>query len=141
MDATSPEAKTPRAATTVITCMDVRLDPLAALGHAPGDAHVLRNAGALVTDDVVRSLIVSQRMLGTRRIEVMGHSDCGLSMPQSREVAAALGRDLLCFDDVESAVRQSVERLRSEPDLLTADVHGYVYDVTAGEAHEISPRA
>jgi carbonic anhydrase len=120
--------------------MDVRIDPLATLGYEPGDAHVLRNAGAVVTEDVVRSLIVSQRLLGTRRIVVIGHTDCGIASPPARELAAELDRDLLCFDAVEDAVRASVERLQSEPDLVADDVHGYVFDVATGEAHPVPVR-
>jgi carbonic anhydrase len=115
-----------------VTCMDVRIDPLNALGHEPGDAHVLRNAGGVVTDDVVRSLIVSQRLLGTRRIEVMGHTDCGMSTEQAETLAADLERDLMAFASVEEAVLRSIAQLRADPDIVTDDVHGYVFDVDTG---------
>jgi carbonic anhydrase len=132
--------KVPQQATTIVTCMDVRIDPLAALGLVPGDAHVLRNAGAVVTDDVVRSLIVSQRLLGTRRVVVMGHTDCGMAGEPAVQLSAELGRDLLPFTSVEEAVHASVERLRSEPDVVSDDVHGYVFDVVTGEAHPLPLR-
>jgi carbonic anhydrase len=132
--------KVPQQATTVVTCMDVRIDPLAALGLVPGDAHVLRNAGAVVTDDVVRSLIVSQRLLGTRRIVVMGHTDCGISGEPAVQLSMELGRDLLTFTSVEDAVRASIERLQTEPDLASDDVHGYVFDVATGEARPVPVR-
>jgi carbonic anhydrase len=132
--------KVPQQATTIVTCMDVRIDPLAALGLVPGDAHVVRNAGAVVTDDVVRSLIVSQRLLGTRRIVVMGHTDCGISGRPAVELSAELGRDLLTFTSVEDAVRASIDRLRAEPDVASDDVHGYIFDVTTGEVRPVPVR-
>src|SRR5438270_13871262 len=117
-DATSAEAKSPRAATVVLACMDVRLDPLRLLGYEQRDAHVLRNAGAVVTDDVVRSLLVSQRLLGTRRVDIVAHTDCGLAAPTARELEAQTGRTLYWFDDVEASVRTSLRRLQDEPDLV-----------------------
>ena len=132
--------KVPQQATTIVTCMDVRVDPLAALGFVPGDAHVLRNAGGVVTDDVVRSLIVSQRILGTRRIVLIGHTDCGISGRPAVELSAELGRDLLTFTSVEDAVRASIERLRAEPDVASDDVDGYVFDVDTGEVRGVDRR-
>lgn len=136
---TSLEAKKPRAQAIVVTCMDVRVDPLGALGYQPGDAHVLRNAGGVVTDDVLRSIIVSQRLLGTTRVEVMGHTDCGAASPVSREVEAQLGRDLGSIDDVESAVRTSMARLHADPDVASDDVRGWVFDVSSGETKPVEP--
>jgi carbonic anhydrase len=129
--------KVPRAATAIVTCMDVRIDPLAALGYAPGDAHVLRNAGAVATDDVVRSLIASQRLLGTKRVEVLAHTDCGMATASARALGDELGRDLLCFDDLDASVRATVERLRSERDLVHDDVRGYVLDVATGTVRPV----
>jgi carbonic anhydrase len=135
---TSLEAKTPRAGVVVVACMDIRVDPLGALGYEPGDAHVLRNAGAIVTDDVVRSLIVSQRLLSTRRVDVLAHTDCGAASPRTREVAAQVGRDLGAIDDLDGSVRAGVERLRSDPVLLLDDVRGFVFDVVTGETRSVA---
>jgi carbonic anhydrase len=117
--------------------MDVRLDPLGALGYEQADAHVLRNAGAVVTDDVVRSIIVSQRLLGTRRVDLVAHTDCGIAAPAARELATELGRDLLCFDDVDDAVRASIARLHAEPDLDLDEVRGFVYEVERGKVRPV----
>jgi carbonic anhydrase len=135
---TSLEAKQPRAQAIVITCMDIRVDPLGALGYQPGDAHVLRNAGGVVTDDVARSVIVSQRLLGTTRVDVMGHTDCGAASPRTREVSDEIGRDLGGIDDLEDAVRASVKRLRADPDILSDDVRGFLFDVVTGETRPVS---
>jgi carbonic anhydrase len=117
--------------------MDVRVDPLRLLGYERPDAHVLRNAGALVTDDVVRSLIVSQYLLGTRRVDVLAHTDCGAGSPGARELATRLGRDLGAFDDIDERVRASLRRLRAEPDLLLDEARGYVVDVDTGAVREV----
>jgi carbonic anhydrase len=131
------DAKRPRAQTAVLACMDVRLDPLTALGYERPDAHILRNAGAIVTDDVIRSLIVSQRLLGTRNVDLLAHTDCGMSAPAARELAEELGRDLLCFDDVEVALRASVARLRAEPDLHLDQIRAFVFDVEHGRVSPV----
>ena len=133
----TPDAKTPRAGVVVLACMDVRVDPLRLLGYEQADAHVLRNAGALVTDDVVRSLIVSQHLLGTRRVDVLAHTDCGNGSPATRELAERLGRDLAQFADVDDAVRASLRRLEAEPDLLIEEACGYVFDVTTGAVRQV----
>jgi carbonic anhydrase len=117
--------------------MDVRVDPLRLLGYAQADAHVLRNAGALVTDDVLRSLVVSQHLLGTRRVDVLAHTDCGAGSPGARELEARLGRDLCSFDDIEARVRASLQRLRDDPDLLLDDARGFVFDVDTDAVREV----
>jgi carbonic anhydrase len=132
----------------VVTCMDCRLDPVAFLGLAPGDAHVLRNAGGVVSDDVLRSLAVSHGILGTKEAVVIGHTGCGMQQASDDVVRSALaeavgidakGADFLSFPDVEEAVRTSVRRIRESPLLPSSfGVSGYVYDIETGR---ISPIA
>jgi carbonic anhydrase len=133
----TPDAKTPRAGVVVLACMDVRVDPLRLLGYEQPDAHVLRNAGALVTDDVLRSLVVSQRLLGTRRVDVLAHTDCGAGSPGARDLEARLGRDLCTFDDIDRRVRASLQRLREDPDLILLETRGFVFDVDTGAVREV----
>ena len=130
----------------IVTCMDCRIDPLAALGLMPGDAHVLRNAGGVVTDDVIRSLAISQRKLGTTSVRLIHHTDCGLLTLTDDEFRAELQRDtgmappfaIESFTDIEDDVRQSILRVRSSPFLLHRhDVLGFVYDVEEGELREV----
>src|SRR6476469_5478756 len=110
----------PRRRVAVLTCMDARIDPLPMLGIERGDAHIIRNAGGLATDDAIRSLSASQRLLGTEEIVVVMHDDCGLAAASDEEFAAQLAADgahpdwrLGAFADVEDALRASLERLRS----------------------------
>jgi carbonic anhydrase len=133
----TPDAKTPRAGVVVLACMDVRVDPLRLLGYERHDAHVLRNAGALVTDDVLRSLVVSQHLLGTRRVDVLAHTDCGAGSPGARELEARLGRDLCTFDDIDKRVRASLRRLSEDPDLLLDEARGYIFDVDTGAVRAV----
>ena len=118
--------------------MDCRLDPLAILGLKPGDAHVLRNAGGVVSDDVIRSLAISQRKLGTRAVRLIHHTDCGMLSLSDDEFRAELQREtgiapgfaIESFTDLEADVRQSIQRVRSSPFLPHRDdVTGFVYDV------------
>lgn len=131
----------------VVTCMDVRIDVLSALGLKLGEAHVLRNAGAVVTRDVVRSLVVSQHKLATREILVMGHTGCGMEGLDEEEVAEELAATVGArpgfafggFADVTDAVRRSVERLRATPFLPHRDaVRGCVYAVDTGRVREVT---
>jgi carbonic anhydrase len=130
--------RVPARRTAIITCMDARIDPLAALGMHLGDAHVIRNAGALVTDDTIRSLAISQRMLHTRTIVIMGHTDCGLEGLDEEAAVQAIAEEAGTppswrpgsFDSVEEQVRASVEIVRQSPFVPHRDdVHGYVHDV------------
>jgi carbonic anhydrase len=122
----------------VITCMDARLDPARSLGLEEGDAHVIRNAGGLVNDETIRSLVISHHLLGTQEALVIGHTDCGMLTFTNADVHATLGPesesiDFQPFPDVAERVRQSVETIRSHP--LLADefeATGFVYDVRAG---------
>ena len=132
---------------TVVTCMDSRLDVFAALGLEPGEAHVLRNAGGIITDDVIRSLAISQRRLGTREVMLIHHTDCGMQKLTDYGFRAELqeatglapGFAIESFTDVDANVRQSVQRVRHSPFLLHRDqVRGFVYDVDSHRLREIS---
>jgi carbonic anhydrase len=131
----------------VVTCMDSRIDVFAMLGLSAGEAHIVRNAGAIVTDDVVRSLVLSQRKLSTRAIMVIGHTDCGVEHLDvdafGAELSEVAGRPadfpLLAFEDVEESVRSGVERLRRCPYLVDAThVSGHVLDVAHGVVRTVA---
>jgi carbonic anhydrase len=130
----------------IVTCMDSRLDVFAALGLDDGEAHVLRNAGGVITDDVIRSLAVSQRRLGTREVMLVHHTDCGMQkltddgfraeLREATGVAPAFAIE--SFSDVEADVRQSILRVRRSPFLPHRNrVRGFVYDVDTHQLHEI----
>jgi carbonic anhydrase len=124
----------------VLTCMDSRLDPLAALGLAPGDAKMLRNAGARVTDEVLATLVLATNLLGVERFMVVAHTDCRMAGREEElheAIRAAGGPDThgLHFrtaPDQEQALREDVERVRSWPHLSGLEVGGFVYDVRSG---------
>jgi carbonic anhydrase len=131
----------------IVTCMDSRLDVFAALGLADGEAHVLRNAGGVITDDVIRSLAVSQRRLGTEDVMLIHHTDCGMQsltddgfraeLQEVTGVAPAFAIE--SFDDVEADVRQSILRVRRSAFLPHRErVRGFVYDVDNHRLREIS---
>ena len=130
----------------VITCMDSRIDLFGLLGLHLGEAHVLRNAGGLVTDDVLRSLTLSQALLGTRQIILIQHTGCGLHGDEETlrsRVAEATGEEppfsLGAFPDIEESVRGQIEKLRSAPNLLGGKTaRGFVYDVDTGALREVS---
>jgi carbonic anhydrase len=130
----------------IVTCMDSRLDVFAALGLRDGEAHVLRNAGGVITDDVIRSLAVSQRRLGTTEVMLIHHTDCGMQtltddgfraeLQEATGVAPAFAIE--SFVDVESDVRQSILRVRRSTFLPhRGSVRGFVYDVDTHRLHEI----
>jgi carbonic anhydrase len=130
----------------IVTCMDSRLDVFAALGLREGEAHVLRNAGGIITDDVIRSLAVSQRRLGTREVMLIHHTDCGMQTLTDDGFRAELLQDtglapafaIESFTDLDADVRQSILRVRRSPFLLHTDrVRGFVYDVDAHQLREI----
>jgi len=132
----------------IVACMDSRLDVFAALGLEDGQAHILRNAGGVITDDVIRSLAISQRRLGTEEIVLIHHTDCGLELITDdgfrAELQEATGMApafaIESFTDVEADVRQSMARLRHSPFLLHRDrVRGFVYDVDTGVPREVDP--
>jgi carbonic anhydrase len=132
----------------IVTCMDARLDPAALLGLSPGDAHVIRNAGAIVSDDVVRSLVVSQRYLGTTSILLIRHTECGLIGLRDADLRTALASetgveppwDVPDLGDVEGGLRDAVAELRASPWLTATEaVGGCVYDVRSGELRVVVP--
>ena len=132
----------------VVACMDSRLDITAILGLAPGEAHVIRNAGGVVTDDVIRSLCLSQRFLGTREILLVHHTDCGLQKVDEAELRADLGAELgvtppwtlESFTDPYADVAQSMQRLARSPFVVHEDhIRGFVYDVGTGALNEVQP--
>ena len=136
----------PRLRLAVVTCMDSRIDLFRVLGLKLGDAHVLRNGGGLATDDALRSLVLSQQLLGTQEVMVIQHSDCGLEGLRDDELARRLESvsgvtppyDFGGFSDVEKSVRTSLERIRNCPWLVRRDaVRGFVYDVTDGRLREV----
>jgi carbonic anhydrase len=130
----------------IVTCMDSRLDVFAALGLRDGEAHVLRNAGGVITDDVIRSLAVSQRRLGTREVMLIHHTDCGMlslsddgfraELQEATGVAPAFAIE--SFTDIDADVRQSILRVRRSMFLLHRDrVRGFVYDVDTHRLREV----
>jgi carbonic anhydrase len=131
----------------VVACMDARLDLFALLGLSTGDCHVIRNAGGVITDDVVRSLVLSQRALGTREVILIHHTDCGLEKVSEDTFFAELeaetgqrpGWALMDFTDVEQDVRESLVRLRTDAFLQHTDaIRGFVFDVDSGKLREVS---
>ena len=131
----------------VVACMDARLDVYRILGLAEGEAHVIRNAGGVVTDDQIRSLAISQRLLGTREIVLIHHTDCGMltfTDPQFRDqIEADTGVrptwSAEAFDDLEADVRRSARRITSSPFLPHTDsVRGFVFDVATGRLNEVA---
>jgi carbonic anhydrase len=136
----------PRRRLAVVTCMDSRLDVFAALGLQHGEAHVLRNAGGVITDDVIRSLAVSQRRLGTRDVMLIHHTDCGMQsltddgfraeLQEATGVAPAFAIE--SFTDVDADVRQSILRVRRSAFVPHRDtVRGFVYDVDTHALREV----
>jgi carbonic anhydrase len=143
-----PMASPPSLHIAVVACMDARLDPVQLLGLRPGEAHVIRNAGGVVTDDVVRSLAVSQRKLGTTEVMLLHHTKCGMATFTDSdfwsELQEATGLRppwaVETFSDAESDVRQCMERVRRSPFLAkTTAVRGFVVDIDTGDLTEVSP--
>jgi carbonic anhydrase len=131
----------------VLACMDARLDPARALGLEEGDAHVIRNAGGVVSEDAVRSLVISQRLLGTEEIALIHHTDCGMLTFTDAEVKDAIEAEvgirpsfaLEAFADVDADVRQSISRIRANPLIPHTDaVRGFVYEVETGRLREVT---
>jgi carbonic anhydrase len=131
----------------VLACMDARLDPARALGLEEGDAHVIRNAGGVVSEDAIRSLAISQHLLGTEEIVLVQHTDCGLLTFTDEEFAERLERETggrpdwraHAFADLDANVRDSIRRIEQSPFLpRTASVRGFVYEVETGRLREVS---
>jgi len=133
-------APRPRRKVAVLACMDTRIDLHPMLGLERGDAHIIRNAGGLVTDDAIRSLSASQRLLGTEEIVVVMHDGCGLHGASEDQFAQALAADgvlpswrLGAFDDIEATLRHSLARLRTSRELPARDqVRGFIFDPETG---------
>jgi carbonic anhydrase len=139
--------KQPRTGVVVLTCMDARINVYGLLGLREGDAHILRNAGAVVTEDVIRSLTISQRLLQTTDVMVIMHASCGLRDTTDEQLTAAIHADVGhcptwragAFRDVTTESRRGVARLRNTPFLRKTDaIRGFVFDEETGELHEIS---
>ena len=136
----------PARALAVIACMDARLNVYAILGLAEGEAHVIRNAGGVVTDDEIRSLAISQRLLGTREIILIHHTDCGMLTFTDDAFKRAIQDDTgikppwsaEAFPDLDEDVRQSIARLKASPFLPHKDaIRGFVFDVATGKLNEV----
>ena len=130
----------------VVACMDARLDVWRILGLSEGEAHVIRNAGGVVTDDVIRSLTISQRLLGTTDIVLIHHTDCGMLTFTDDEVKRQIERDvgirppfsLEAFPDLDEDVRQSIARIKASPFVpSSASIRGLVYEVETGKLREV----
>lgn len=137
----------PRLQLAIVTCMDSRIDTFAALGLSGGEAHILRNAGGVITDDVIRSLAISQRKLGTRQVMLIHHSNCGMQtltddsfraeLQEATGMAPAFAIE--SFTDPEADVRQSILRVRRSEFVPHRDVvRGFVYDVDTHRLHEVT---
>ncbi len=129
----------------VLACMDARLNPHEMLGLQAGDAHVIRNAGGVVTDDAIRSLAISQRLLGTEEIILIHHTDCGMLTITDDEFKRTIKADVgiepewsvEAFTDLDEDVRRSIARIESSPFIPQKNVRGFVYDVHTGALREV----
>ena len=137
----------PSRAVAVVACMDARLNVYALLGLAEGEAHVIRNAGGVVTEDEIRSLAISQRLLGTREIILIHHTDCGMLTFTDDDFKASIMQDTgikppwaaEAFSDLGGDVRQSIARIKASPFVPHTDaVRGFVFDVATGQLAEVS---
>ena len=131
----------------IVACMDARLNPYGLLGLNEGDAHVIRNAGGVITDDEIRSLAISQRLLGTAEIMLIHHTDCGMLTFSDDEFRRQVQRETGvkpewaagAFDDLEEDVRQSIARIKASPFIPNKDtVRGFVYEVASGRLREVT---
>jgi carbonic anhydrase len=135
----------PSLGVAVVACMDARIDVHGILGLREGEAHVIRNAGGVVTEDVIRSLMISQRLLGTREIILIHHTDCGMLTFTDDEVKERIQEEvgvkpafaLEAFRDLEEDVRQSAARIQASPFIPHKNVRGFVYEVETGRLREV----
>ncbi len=140
-----PQPAAPSLGVAVVACMDARVDVYRLLGLRSGEAHVIRNAGGVVTEDVLRSLAISQHVLGTREVLLVHHTRCGLEGADEGAFAAAVERatgrrpewSMRAFADVEDDVRESMRLIQESPYLLSHQVRGAVYDVETGRLREV----
>jgi carbonic anhydrase len=137
----------PARGVAVVACMDARLNVYGMLGLQEGDAHVIRNAGGVITDDEIRSLAISQRLLGTREIILIHHTDCGMLTFTDDELKAQIQEEagikphfpMESFSDLEEDVRQSIARIQASPFIPNKDsVRGFVYEVQTGRLREVA---
>jgi carbonic anhydrase len=138
----------PARGVAIVACMDARINVYSILGLAEGEAHVIRNAGGAVTDDVIRSLAISQRLLGTREVVLIHHTECGMLTFTDDEFKAAIQEDTgirppwaaEAFRNLDADVRQSIARIKASPFLPHRDnVRGFVFDVATGKLSEVGP--
>ncbi|HLH71201.1 MAG TPA: carbonic anhydrase [Candidatus Dormibacteraeota bacterium] len=130
----------------VVACMDARIDVHRILGLEEGDAHVIRNAGGVITEDAIRSLLISQRLLGTEEIVLIHHTDCGMLTFKDDDVRRQVQEEtgirppfaLEAFDDLARDVRQSIARIQASPFIPRKNVRGFIYDVRTGLLQEVS---
>jgi carbonic anhydrase len=130
----------------VVACMDARLIPTRVLGLDEGDAHVIRNAGGVVTDDTIRSLAISQRLLGTEEIILIHHTDCGMLTFTDDEFKRSVLDDVgvkpewaaEAFPDLDEDVRQSIARIEASPFIPSKNARGFVYEVETGKLREVT---
>src|SRR3954447_3452144 len=135
----------PARKTAVVACMDARVNPYGALGLSEGDSHVIRNAGGVVTDDTIRSLSISQHLLGTEEIILIHHTDCGMLTFTDDEFRFRLEQETgirpewaaETFSDLDEDVRQSIKRIEASPFIPHKNVRGFVYDVATGTLREV----
>ena len=144
---TGPLPLPPAKGVAVVACMDARLNVYAILGLEEGQAHVIRNAGGVITDDEIRSLAISQRLLGTREIILIHHTDCGMLTFTDDDFKAAIQADTgikpawsaEAFSDLDTDVRQSIARIKASPFIPQKDsVRGFVFDVATGKLNEVA---
>lgn len=137
----------PSRGVAIVACMDARLDIHRILGLEEGEAHVIRNAGGVITEDAIRSLLISQRMLGTEEVMLIHHTGCGMTSFRDDEARAEIEREtgirppfvLEAFGDPEDDVRQSIRRLEASPFIPRKDaIRGFVYEVETGRLREVS---
>ena len=137
----------PGKALAIVACMDARLNVYALLGLEEGQAHVIRNAGGVVTEDVIRSLAISQHLLGTKEIVLVHHTDCGMLTFTDDQVKADIEADiglrphfaLEAFPDLERDIRQSIARIKASPFVPNKDsIRGFIYDVHSGALQEVT---
>ncbi|MFZ0668619.1 MAG: carbonic anhydrase [Acidimicrobiales bacterium] len=130
----------------VLACMDARLDPAKALGLKEGDAHVIRNAGGVASEDAIRSLVISQRLLGTEEIILIHHTDCGMETFSDDDVKEKIFADtglrpsfaLEAFPKAEEDVKQTAARIKASPFIPHKNIRGFVYEVESGRLREVS---
>jgi carbonic anhydrase len=131
----------------IVACMDARLNPYGLLGLREGDAHVIRNAGGVITDDEIRSLAISQRLLGTQEIMLIHHTDCGMLTFSDDDFRRQVQQDTgikpewpaEAFDDLDGDIRQSIARIKASPFIPNKDsVRGFVYEVETGQLREVT---